>query len=166
MRSEQNLKDVLKEHQFLAGLEEHHFDTLASVAELHSYHADEHLFRTGKPADHCFLIREGRVVIELYHPPRGAIRIDTLEANAVIGWSWLIPPYRWSFDGRALDLTRAIALDASRLRKIFDEDKAFGYDIGKRFVELLGDRLQSTRLLILDMFGKDADLDSSQIGGR
>jgi hypothetical protein len=30
-----------------------------------------------------------------------------------LGWSWLIPPYHWRFDARAVDLTRAI-IDALR----------------------------------------------------
>ena len=86
-------------------------------------------------------------------PGRGAVTFQTLSAGEVVGVSWLIPPYRWSYDARALEAVRAIALDAACLRRKCDADHDFGYAMMLRFVPVLVQRLQATRLQILDVYG-------------
>ena len=67
--------------------------------------------------------------------------------------SWLIPPYRWTYDAQALELMRAIAMDADCLRGKCEADHDLGYDLMKRFVPVLVERLQATRLQMLDVYG-------------
>ena len=71
----------------------------------------------------------------------------------VLGWSWLIPPYRWRFDARAIDLTRAIALDGKCLRGKCDQDPRLGYELLKRVAAIMAERLHATRLQMLDVYG-------------
>ena len=79
--------------------------------------------------------------------------IDTVEEGDVLGWSWLIPPYHWHFDARAIDLTRAIALDGKCLRTKCEEDHNLGYELLKRFSHIIEQRLQATRIRLLDVYG-------------
>jgi CRP-like cAMP-binding protein len=74
----------------------------------------------------------------------------------VLGWSWLFPPYRWHFDARALELTRAIALDGKCLREKCEEDHDLGYELVKRVAQIIMERLQATRLQLLDVYGVHA----------
>jgi hypothetical protein len=55
-------------------------------------------------------------------PNGGAMTVLTVGAGEVLGWSWLVPPYRWNFDARALEPTRAIALDGKCLRTKAEQD--------------------------------------------
>jgi hypothetical protein len=91
--------------------------------------------------------------VETFAPGRGPIIIQTLGEGEVLGWSWLIAPYRWRFDGRAVELTRAIALDGECLRGKCEEDHNFGYKLMKRFAHVMEQRLQATRLQLLDVYG-------------
>jgi len=111
------------------------------------------LFREGDPADTFFLVRHGTVALELFVPARGAAVIETIEAGEVIGWSWLFPPYRWHFDARALTQVRATAFDGACLRGKCEEDTGLGYDLMSRFAQILIERLQWTRLRLLDVYG-------------
>jgi hypothetical protein len=70
----------------------------------------------------------------------------------VLGWSWLLPPYRWRFDGVAAVPVTAIEIDAVRLREVADQDCSLGYLILVRLVEALADRLQGTRARLIDMY--------------
>ena len=79
--------------------------------------------------------------------------IETIEAGEVIGWSWLFPPYRWHFDARALTQVRATAFDGACLRGKCEEDSGLGYDLMSRFAQILIERLQWTRLRLLDVYG-------------
>jgi hypothetical protein len=71
----------------------------------------------------------------------------------VIGWSWLFPPYRWHFDGRALSSVRATSFDGACLRGKCDQDPALGYELMKRFARVFSERLRGTRLRLLDVYG-------------
>ena len=72
----------------------------------------------------------------------------------MVGWSWLFPPYRWHFDARALSHVRATAFDGACLRGKCEDDPALGYDLMKRFAQVLIERLQWTRLRLLDVYGE------------
>ena len=83
---------------------------------------------------------------------REPITVETVSEGDVLGWSWLFAPYKWTFDARALELTRVIALDAVCLRGKCEEDAHFGYEMLKRFSEIVVQRLQATRLQLLDVY--------------
>jgi hypothetical protein len=78
---------------------------------------------------------------------------QTAGEGEMIGLSWLIPPYRWRYDAKALELVRAIALDATCLRNKCEADHHLGYELMKRFVPVMVDRLHTTRLQLLDVYG-------------
>ena len=57
---------------------------------------------------------------------------------------------------RAISPVRATVFDAACLRDKCDDDPALGYDLIKRFAQVFIDRLQSTRLRLLDVYGDGA----------
>ncbi len=115
--------------------------------------AGETLFREGEPADVFYLVRRGRVALELYVPARGPITVETVDAGDVVGWSWLFPPYTWHFDARAVGPVRAIAVDGACIREKCDDDPALGYELMRRFSAVLLDRLNATQLRLVDLYG-------------
>ena len=149
----EGLERILEKHRFFAGLEKGFRGLLTGCARNMRFEAGAYLFHEGEPADQFFLIRHGRVSLELAAPGRAAVTFQTIGEAGVVGVSWLVPPYRWSYDAKALDLTRAIALDADCLRRKCEEDHDLGYDLMKRFVPILVERLQATRLQALDIYG-------------
>lgn len=147
------LEPILAEHPFLAGFAPAHHALLAGCARNHRFNAGTYLFHEGDPAAEFFLIRQGKVALEIHAPGREPIVFITLGAGDVVGASWLLPPYRWMFDARAVELTRAIGLDATCLRGKCDADHDLGYEMMKRVAPILASRLQATRLQILDVYG-------------
>jgi CRP/FNR family transcriptional regulator, cyclic AMP receptor protein len=89
----------------------------------------------------------------MFVPARGPVVIETLEGGEVLGWSWLFAPYRWHFDARTLTVVRATAFDGACLREKCAADPALGYDLMGRFAHVLMERLQWTRLRLLDVYG-------------
>jgi len=128
-------------------------DLLSGCASNVRFADDEMLFREGDDADVFYVIRHGRVALETFVPARGPVTIETIDPGEVVGWSWLFAPYRWHFDARALGLVRATQFDAACLRAKCEQDPAFGYDLILRFTQVLIERLQWTRLRLLDVYG-------------
>ena len=117
----------------------------------------ELLAREGAPADTFYLVRKGRVALTTHVPARGAVVIETLDPGEVVGWSWLFPPYVWHFDARAVDDVRAVAFDGACLRGKCEVDHSLGYTLMGRFAAVMIDRLQHTRLRLLDVYGSGSD---------
>jgi len=148
----ETLKTLLAEHPFVRGLDNRYVDLMVGCASNVRFQPGEFIFREGGNADQFYLLRHGRASIEVYAAERGSITVMTAGEGEVLGWSWLFPPYRWMFDAKALELTRAIALDGKCLRQKCDEDHELGYELMKRSMQVAEQRLQATRLQLLNLY--------------
>ncbi len=149
----QTLEALLAEYPFFKGLNSDYIRTLARNAAPVLYGDETYIFYEGEPASHFYLICRGKVALETFAAERGAIIIETIEENEVLGWSWLFPPYRWHFSARVFEPVEAIVLDGAALRAQCEEDHDFGYELIKRVVPIMMQRLQATRLQLLDLYG-------------
>jgi CRP-like cAMP-binding protein len=150
---DEGLERIVGEHKLFAGLGGDFIRLAAGCAKNVRFEADQYLFHAEEPSDWIYLIRQGRVALEVVTPGRGAVQFQTIGEGEVVGISWLLPPYRWGYDARAMELTRAIAMDARCLRDKCEADHDLGYAILKRFLPVLVERLQATRLQMLDVYG-------------
>jgi CRP/FNR family transcriptional regulator, cyclic AMP receptor protein len=150
----QTIEQLVDESPALQALAPEHRDTLAGCAKNCVFQPGQRIMREGDPADAFYVIREGAVAIETEVPGRGAVVMQTLHDGELLGWSWLVPPYRTAFDARSLGTTRAIALDGACLRGKCDADPALGYDLMKLVSTVFVERLKDTRLRLLDIYGK------------
>lgn len=148
--------DDLRGQAFFDGLPAAAVELLAGCAVDQRLLRGEFLFREGEPADRFFLVRHGRVAIEIRTPVR-AVVLDTIEDGDVVGWSWLVPPRRWTFDSRAVTDTTAVGFDAAGVRTGCEADPRVGYQLTLRFVEVMNRRLHSARIRLLDLYGNPRD---------
>ena len=149
----ENIEAQLRECPVFADLDPRLLAVIADCASPAQFEASHFVFREGEEADTCYLIRRGRVALEVFAPGRGPLTIQTVGEGEVLGWSWLIAPYRWQFDARTTELTRALALDGRCLRAKCEGDYQLGYELMKRFADVIRQRLQATRMQLLDLYG-------------
>jgi CRP/FNR family transcriptional regulator, cyclic AMP receptor protein len=134
------------------GLPDRYLDLIAGCARFERFGAGVAVFLEGGPADHFYVVREGRVTLEVYSPERGRIVVQTLGPGDALGWSWLFPPYRWHLDAMTYEPVAAIAFDGACLRGKCFVDHELGYQLMSRFGEVMLQRLQATRLQLLDVY--------------
>lgn len=146
------LERLLQEHPFSAGFDAKALELLAGCAANERFDAGTYLFREGGAADKFFLLRQGRVALELRVPGRDLIILETLDEGDIIGWAWIVPPYRRVFDARAVERVRAVSIDAKCLRTKFETDHSLGYEFYRRVVPLIAERLAHLRLRLVDMY--------------
>ncbi len=127
--------------------------SLVGCARNVRFDAGEFLFRAGEEANQFFLAPRGTVALEIALPGRAPLVARDARGRRVLGWSWLIPPYHWKFDARRVEPTRALALDGKCLRGKCEADHDLGYELLKRFAQIIEERLQATRLQLLDVYG-------------
>jgi len=149
----EGLERIVKEHAFFADLTDDFCKLVCGCAKNVRFEAGDYLFREGDPADQLYVVREGRVAMELSAPGHGSMTFQTVGEGEIVGISWLIPPYRWTYDAKALERIRAIAIDATCIRRKCEDDHDLGYELMKRFVPVIIERLHATRLQMLDVYG-------------
>jgi CRP-like cAMP-binding protein len=149
----ENLNEILRQHPFLHNLSDEHMDTLVGCASNVRFPDGTAVIREGELANKFYLIRAGRIAVEIDVPGRGGLRVQTVGPGEILGWSWLIYPYRWHFSGIAVAETRALALDGECLRTKCEKDPRFGYEMLKRLSQVMERRLEATRLQLLDVYG-------------
>jgi CRP/FNR family transcriptional regulator, cyclic AMP receptor protein len=148
----QTLEPFLAEHPFFKDWAKEYQHLLTECASNVRVDAGQFLFREGDTADRLYLIRHGKIALQVATHNHGPITIQTLREGDVLGWSWLVPPYRWHFDAQALELTRAIALDGQCLQRKCQQDPKLGYELMKRVAELLTQRLQALNLQLVQAY--------------
>ncbi|MDX1656503.1 MAG: cyclic nucleotide-binding domain-containing protein [Candidatus Competibacteraceae bacterium] len=142
----------LQAFALLQVLDDQQRDFLAGCARELTFAQGDYLLRQDQPAERFYLLEAGSVVLKVYSPRRGPIPVQTLGPGEPLGWSWLLPPYRWHFDARALEPVQVLAFDAPCLRARMDQDPAFGYPLLRALLAVMARRLQATRLQLLDVY--------------
>jgi len=150
----QTIDELIAEAPTFAGLTADQLELIAGCASTAHAGAGELLLREGDAAERFYLIRHGLVALEIDAPGRGPLMIQTLGDGEVLGWSWLFAPYRWAMDGRTLSECSLVAFDGTCLRTKCEEDHELGYELMKRFASNVIDRLQATRLQLIDVYGR------------
>lgn len=148
----ETLERIIAGHTFFEGLEPEFTSLLVGCASNVRFKAGEYVFREGGDANEFYLIRKGKVSLEIFAPQREPIMIETLMEGEILGWSWLLPPYQWKFHARAVEDTLATVLDGRCLRAKCEENPKFGYEVLKRFIGIITQRLESTRFQLLDVY--------------
>jgi CRP/FNR family transcriptional regulator, cyclic AMP receptor protein len=148
------IEELLGEVPALEALTPEHRDTVAGCARNQVFDPGARIMREGEPADAFYVIRAGQVALGTVMPGRGEVILQTLHDGELLGWSWLVPPYRNAFDARALEHLSALAFDGACLRGKCAEDAVLGYALLERFAAVIVERLQATRMRLLDLYGE------------
>ena len=77
----EGLERLLAEHPFFDGTNAADISLVVGCARNVRFTPGQYLFREGEPADRFYVVREGRVSLEVYAPAKGAIVIDTAGAG-------------------------------------------------------------------------------------
>jgi len=142
---------ILGEVPFFKDLKPEYREFLAGCARNVHFKPGEFLLLAGKDTTHFYLIREGHVALEM-EAGNKVFSIQTIGEGQILGWSWLVPPYTWHYDARAVEPVSAISFDAKCVREKCEKDPVFGYELLKRFSRLIAERLMATRIQMADLY--------------
>ncbi len=147
-----SLARSLKEHSLAKGLLDSHVEFLSGCAKNVRIASGRFLFREGNSADELFLVRSGKIALEINDGVRGPVVLETVGADDVLGWAALNPPYRWSLDARAVEPTLLFSINGACVRQKLEADHSFGYAFTKRLMNEIHERLERVRLQTLDVY--------------
>ncbi len=141
---------LLRKQPFVQDLQAHEIEQLDALAKEVRFPTGCILFREGEESSDFYLIVSGLVALEIA-PPSGAFGVDTLGPGDELGWSSVMG-HGTVFQARVLQDLHALAFDAAELRALCERDTACGYELMRRLLGVVADRLQVTRLHLVDSY--------------
>lgn len=145
-----NIGGYLQSHGTFRQMSEKLIQKLADAGRVLQFKQGEQLFRQDQPANHFYIVIDGQISVQIpaiYGPP---LVVQTLGEADVLGWSWLIPPYRWAFEANSECETQVIEFDGESIREACDADPELGYQLMKCFAGLMSERLHEARLKMME----------------
>ncbi len=140
--------EFLKEHPVFQRLSEAYLEEIAQHMTALTVEPGELLFEEKDPAESFYIVMEG--TIDLYANVEGDEEwIQMIDVGEVIGWSWLVPPYKWAFSARSREGAMLMRFDAQAIRNLCDRDPVFGYGTMKQICALMLGRLHTVRTQII-----------------
>jgi CRP/FNR family transcriptional regulator, cyclic AMP receptor protein len=152
--SESATVPALLKHPFFEGFEPAFVHEISAKSADHRFGVDELLAREGTEATLFYVVLEGKIALEIGSGDRPVLTVQTVGPGEVLGWSWLVPPHRWRFDARAVKPSRAISLDAEVVRRVLRAHPTWGFQFMVRFMPVLAERLENTRVQLLDVYAR------------
>jgi CRP/FNR family cyclic AMP-dependent transcriptional regulator len=150
--SMQSTEDYLSSHPFFNELDDRFMKFLSNSCTELGIKKGEVLFHQGEFADKFYLLRNGQISVHVPALVGPTLEIQTLSKDQMLGWSWLIPPYRWHFVARAVEDSDMLEFDGRAILAHCEEDPKFGYELLKRFSGLMSERLDAARQKMMDQW--------------
>ena len=146
----QLITEYLSGHAFFSEFSDDMLKFLCECSSTLEIKKGQVLFREGENADKFYVIRKGRVTIQMPAIMGPVLEIQTLGKDQVLGWSWLISPYKWLFQTQAEEDSELLQFDGTALLARCEQEPKFGYELLKKFAGLMSVRLNTTRQKIMD----------------
>jgi len=142
---------LLQQHPFTKGFWPEHIGRLAAMAGKVQFEPGETIFQEGDHSSLFYLLISGNVALEVVAPGH-PVRVSTLVAGEVLGWSSVTLESGKQFQARALEEVHALAFDGARLRHACEQDYAFGFWFMRAILNVMADRVHATRAQLLDVY--------------
>ena len=148
--SNQSIAEYLSAHEFFSELSEDVLKFLCECASAREIKKEQILFRQGERADKFYVIRNGRISVQIPALMGPTLEIQALGQDQVLGWSWLISPYQWNFQAKAEEDSELLEFDGTAVLARCEQEPKFGYELLKRFAALMSERLDAARQKMMD----------------
>jgi CRP-like cAMP-binding protein len=145
----QTMAEQLALQPFLSGVRPAHLERLSVYAHRSVFRPGARIFNEGGRATRFWIIRDGSVELDTTVPGGGTVTVESLGAGAVLGWSWMFPPFTWHFGAVATEPTLTIEFTAPEVLRLCEGDPALGYELTRRFMAVVVERLQTTRTRLI-----------------
>ncbi|TWT48044.1 Cyclic nucleotide-binding domain protein [Rubripirellula amarantea] len=158
------LKFILEELRFSAALPDEMLQQIACISSLQTFAIGSLVFRESAIVRDLFLVRRGRLALEMLVPQRGAVRIVTIGPGEMAGWSALLSEGRMTASAIAIEEVEAVVAPAKQLHDLCEANHEFGYRLMHQMADALSKRLVATRLQMLDLFADHTSTSNATSG--
>ena len=146
----QSITDYLSAHEFFSEFSDDVLKFLCECSSTREIKKGQILFLQGEHADKFYVVRSGRISLQMPAIMGPTLEIQTVDEDQVLGWSWLISPYQWNFQTKAEDDSELLQFDGAAILAQCEQDPKLGFELVKKFAALMSVGLNAARLKMMD----------------
>ena len=127
-------------------------EKLLALAELFQFKAGQDIIGEGDPSLYLYIVKSGRVAVEILVPPKGRCMLRTGDAGDMFSWSALVEPRLATAAVRAVEDTEAFGIRGGVLMDECRKDCELGFELYRALTEVIASRLNATRLQLVNVY--------------
>jgi len=148
--SNPSITEYLSAHEFFSEFSDDVLKFLCECSSTREIKKGQILFLQGEHADKFYVVRSGRISIQMPAIMGPTLEIQAVDEDQVLGWSWLISPYQWNFQTKAEEDSELLQFDGAEILARCEQEPKFGYELLKKFAALMSEGLNAARLKMMD----------------
>ena len=148
--SNQSITEYLSAHEFFSEFSDDVLKFLCECSSTREIKKGQILFLQGEHADKFYVVRSGRISLQMPAIMGPTLEIQTVDEDQVLGWSWLISPYQWNFQTKAEEDSELLQFDGAAILARCEQDPKLGFELVKKFAALMSVGLNTARLKMMD----------------
>jgi len=143
--SNQSTAEYLSAHEFFSEFSDDVLKFLCECSSTREIKKGQILFRQGEHADRFYVVRKGRISLQMPAIMGPTLEIQSVDEGQILGWSWLISPYQWNFQTKAEEDSELLQFDGTAILARCEQEPKFGYELLKKFAALMSVGLNAAR---------------------
>ena len=148
--SNQSITEYLSAHEFFSEFSDDVLKFLCECSSTREIKKGQILFLQGEHADKFYVVRSGRISLQMPAIMGPTLEIQAVDEDQVLGWSWLISPYQWNFQTKAEEDVELLQFDGVAILARCEQEPKFGYELLKKFAALMSVGLNAARQKMMD----------------
>lgn len=154
MASIEDLKRIL----LLKGLPDQLLEKMLPFIELHQSNEREVIFDEGDKADHLYMVKRGKVLLEVGLSETIIISLGSVKSGYSFGWPALLGDANYTAYAVCDEPCEILTIPGARFLDILNQDHTAGYMIMERIFRILLRRLERRTGQFLKVLGKHPDI--------
>lgn len=130
----------LKQFVILEYLSDEMLKKLVPITETLLFDKNEKVFQQGEEADRFFLLKKGKVLLELRITDNITVSMSGVKPGFSFGWSSMLEESLYTTDAICAEPCEVFSFRESKIKKIMEEDHSLGYIFNQRLLVVLKKR--------------------------
>ena len=133
--------DDLKNILILSHLTDDMIAAMVPHIEQTRYEENEIIFKEFEPADNFYMLKRGKVVLELQVSEKAAVSIGAVKPGFSFGWSAILENAIYTTNAVCAETTEVLAINSEALKRLLENNYEMGYRFTQRLLVIMKKRL-------------------------
>lgn len=142
----EKISTLLRQTEAFRNLSGGEIEHIAGFSTIRKLEKDQRLFREGEKASSLWVVASGEIDVRFELPARQtseAQTLSTLSETGILGWSSLIPPYKYKLSAYCTsESCELIEINGRELLEHMKKNPELGYKVLSAMIRVVGNRFE------------------------
>ena len=124
----------------LRHLSDEMLDKLIPIPELLHFDKRELIFRQGEKSQRFYMLKEGKVILELRISDKIAVSLSAIKSGNSFGWSAMMDGEVYTIDAVCAEPCKVFSFQSEKIKALFEQDHSLGFIMSQRLLEIVKKR--------------------------